>query len=120
KDRAKTNVVTMSELGLVQMTRKRVRENLSGHLCEPCPYCEGRGQLKSIASIAYDILRAIRKESRGTASDKILISAHPEVASFLYDEERMAIEELEKRLKKKIIIKADSGYHHEKFDIFAH
>lgn len=118
KDRAKTNVVNMSELGLVQMTRKRIRENLSGHLCEPCPYCEGRGQIKSIASISYDILRAIRKESRTAAADNMLVSVHPDVASFLYDEERQMLDELERRLKKKIVIKADNGFHHEKFDIY--
>jgi len=116
-DRAKTNVVNMSELGLVQMTRKRVRENLSGHLCDACPYCEGRGQIKSIAYISYEILRAIRKESRITAADELLISVHPDVASFLYDEERQALDELERRLRKKIIIKADPAFHHEKFEI---
>jgi ribonuclease G len=120
KDRAKTNIVDMSELGLVQMTRKRVRENLSGQLCEACPYCEGRGIIRSIPSISYEIIRNIRKEARASTEDKIIVSAHPEVVSFLYGEEQFAVEELEKRLKKKIIIKADISFHHEKFVIYAH
>ncbi len=120
KDRAKTNVVGMSELGLVQMTRKRVRENLSGHMCESCPHCEGRGQIKSISTISYDILRAIKKESVSTTEESIVVLVHPDVISFLYDEERFAIEELEKQFHKKIIIKADSSYHHEEFNIYNH
>lgn len=120
KDRAKTNVFEMSELGLVQMTRKRVRENLSGHMCEPCPHCEGRGLIRSISSISYDLLRAIRKEARATTEERIMVLAHPDIVSFLYDEEHAAIEELENHLKKKIIIKANASYHHEKFNIYMH
>jgi ribonuclease G len=120
KDRAKTSVLDISELGLVQMTRKRVRENLSGHMCDPCPYCEGRGLIRSIPSISYDILRAIRKEAGTTTEGRIIVLVHPDVVSFLYDEEHFAIEELEKTFQKKIIIKADNNYHHEKFNIYTH
>jgi ribonuclease G len=119
KDRAKTNVANISELGLVQMTRKRVRENLSGHLCDPCPYCEGRGLIKGIPAIAYEILRTIRKEARTPLIQTITVAVHPDVAAFLYDEERSAIEDLEKKLKKKINIKADPAYHHEKYTILS-
>ena len=120
KDRTKTNVVEMSELGLVQMTRKRVRENLGGHMCDPCPYCEGRGLIRSIPSISYDMLREIRKEAGTTMDDRITALAHPDVVSFLYDEERFAIEEIEKGLHKKIVLKADNSYHLEQFDIHSH
>ncbi len=119
KDRAKTNVANISELGLVQMTRKRVRENLSAHLCDPCPYCEGRGHIKGIAAIAYEILRTIRKEVRTPLIQTITAVVHPDVAAFLYDEERTAIEDLEKKLKKKININADTSYHHEKYSILS-
>lgn len=115
KDRAKTTIVTMSDLGLVQMTRKRVRENLSGIMCEPCPYCEGRAQVKSPIAVAYEILRAIRKQPRNLRT--VTVSTHPDVVSFLYDEERLALEDLERYLGAKIIIKPDAGYHHEKYDI---
>lgn len=117
KDRAKTKVANISELGLVQMTRKRVRENLSGHLCDPCPYCEGRGRIKAIPAIAYEILRTIRKEARSCLTAAVTAAVHPDIATFLYDEERWAIEDLEKRLQKKINIKADPAFHHEKYTI---
>ncbi len=120
KDRAKTNVFEMSELGLVQMTRKRVRENLSGHMCDPCPHCEGRNVIRSIPSISYEILRAIKKEANATSDERIIVLTHPDVVSFLYDEEHVAVEELENKLKKKITIKAAGNYHYEKFDIYTH
>ncbi len=116
-DRAKTNVVDMSDLGLVQMTRKRTRENLSRMICDRCCYCEGRGSIKSVQSIAYDILRSVTREAKLASGNRILISAHPDIVSFLYDEERFGIENLEKNLNRKIIIKANPETHHEKFDI---
>lgn len=117
KDRAKTNILSISELGLIEMTRKRVRENLSRKMGEPCPYCEGRGSIRSILSLSYDILRSIRREALNNMGSKIMVLVHPEVATFLYDEERNGIEELEKQIRKKIIIKINDDFHHEQFEI---
>jgi len=117
KDRAKTNILNISELGLIEMTRKRVRENLSRKMGEPCPYCEGRGSIRSIPSLSYDILRSIRREAFNNTGNKIMVLVHPEAATFLYDEERNGIEELEKQIKKKIIIKINDDFHHEQFEI---
>ena len=120
KDRAKTNVSGISDLGLVQMTRKRVRENLRAQMCDSCAHCEGRGTIKSTRSIAYDILRAVRKEAGTHDEEKILVLAHPDVVTYLYDEERDYIDELENLFRKKIVIRADSRNHDEKFDVFSH
>ncbi|MCX8043700.1 MAG: Rne/Rng family ribonuclease [Desulfobacterota bacterium] len=120
KDRAKTTIVTMSDLGLVQMTRKRIRENLSGIMCDTCPYCEGRGKIKSAPAVAYDLLRSIRSDPRITGARTVIITVHPAVASFLYEEERLALEEIEHSSGAKLVIKPDSGYHQEKFDITIH
>ena len=117
KDRAKTNILRISELGLVEMTRKRTRENLSRILCEPCPYCEGRSVIKSKTTLCFEIFREIRREAMNVPSNVIIVSLHPEVADFLYDEERYAIEELEKKLEKKIIIKVKSSFHQEEYEI---
>ncbi len=120
KDRAKTNISGMSDLGLVQMTRKRVRENLRGQMCEPCSHCEGRGSIKSVQSVVYDILRAVRREAGTHSEDKILVLAHPDVVTYLYDEERDYLDELEKKFHKKIVIRADNRNHNEQFDVFSH
>ena len=117
KDRAKTNILRISELGLVEMTRKRTRENLSRILCETCPYCEGRGIVKSKTTLCFEIFREIRREAMNIPSSVIEVSLHPEVADFLYDEERYAIEELENVLKKKIVIKVRSDFHQEEYEI---
>jgi len=117
KDRAKTNILRISELGLVEMTRKRTRENLGRILCEPCPYCEGRGNIKSKMTLCFEILREIKREAMNVPSNVIVVSLHPEVADLLYDEERYAIEELENRLKRKIIIKVRSDFHQEEYEI---
>jgi ribonuclease G len=117
KDRAKTNILRMSELGLVEMTRKRTRESLSGTLCEPCPYCEGKGFLKSKATMCYEVFQEIKREALNNAGGKIIAHVHPDIAELLYDEEREGIEELEQKLKKKIIVRANPSFHHEEYEV---
>jgi ribonuclease G len=119
KDRAKSNILSISELGLIEMTRKRVRENLSRKMGEPCPYCEGRGSIRSTPSLCYEILRSIRREAMNSMGSKIIVLVHPDVATFLYDEERNGVEELEKQIKKKIMIKIKDDLHHEQFEIYS-
>jgi ribonuclease G len=119
KDRAKSNILSISELGLIEMTRKRVRENLSRKMGEPCPYCEGRGSIRSTPSLCYEILRSIRREAMNSISSKIIVLVHPDVATFLYDEERNGVEELEKQIKKKIMLKIKDDLHHEQFEIYS-
>lgn len=117
KDRARTNIIRMSELGLIEMSRKRTKENLMRTLCEPCNYCGGRGYTKSVTTISYELFRKIRKLSRITKDKKILVTVHPSVANFIFDEERQIIEELEKEYQKRIVIKGDPGIHVEEYDI---
>ncbi len=85
KDRTKTNILKISELGLVEMTRKRVRENITRILCEPCFYCEGKGYLKSNMTICYEIIREIKRDISGIKLNRILVNAHPDIADLLYD-----------------------------------
>lgn len=117
EDRARTNIIRMSELGLVEMSRKRTRENLMHTLCEPCSYCSGRGYTKSATTICYEIFRKIRRISRSTKDKKILVTVNPGVANLIFDEERYIIEELEKDYQKRIIIKGEPGIHIEEYDI---
>jgi ribonuclease G len=116
-DKAKTNILKISELGLVEMTRKRTRENLIQILCEPCSYCEGRGYLKSKVSICYKIFREVKREAVNFRGQKIIVHTHPEVAEMLYEEENAGVEELERAINKTIIIRAKASLHQESFEI---
>ncbi len=117
KDRTKTNVLPMTEMGIIQMTRKRTRENLNRMLCEPCFYCEGEGFLKSRITVCYDLYREIIREAGEVAGDRITVKVHPDVADLLMGEEHDIVELLEKNLAKEIVILADSRFHVEQYEI---
>jgi len=116
RDRAKSTIYSISELGIIQMTRKRVRESLGRVLCDQCPYCEGRGFVKSARTVAYEIFRKIKKMnlSSGTMA---MIKAHPAVAELLYEEERQDLEEIENTYGIQLIVKEDTALHQENYDI---
>jgi ribonuclease G len=117
KDRTKTNILEISELGLVEMTRKRTRESIPRILCEPCAYCDGAGYGKSKTTVCYDIFREIERTASGLGGATMMVDVNPEVADLLYDEERAGIEHLERKLNKKIVIKAKDGLHQDQFEI---
>src|SRR5690606_11886508 len=116
KDRAKTNVLKISELGLVEMTRKRVRESITRMLNEPCPYCDGRGTVKSRVTVAYEIFREIRREAMAFREPILVINCHPEVAKLLQGEERDNLRHLMDKFNKTIQGRAQQHYHIEQFD----
>ncbi len=118
-DKAKTNILKISEFGLVEMTRKRVRESLIQSVCEPCFYCEGKGYIKSRQSVAYEILRDLRREAVTCSHKPLTVLAHPDVAHLLFDEERAALEDLEKKLERRIEIQANTLFHHEQYEVIA-
>ncbi|OGP50362.1 MAG: ribonuclease G [Deltaproteobacteria bacterium RBG_13_43_22] len=118
RDKNKTNVLKMSELGLIEMTRKRTRENLTRLFREPCFYCEGEGWLKSKNSICYQIFRQIEREAWELPGDNLTLQVHPEIAGLLLDEEQPAMEELEQRVGKRISVEAKETMHLEQFKIF--
>jgi ribonuclease G len=115
KDRAKNTIYNISELGIVQMTRKRVRESLGRVLCEQCPYCEGKGFIKSVHTVAYEIFRKLKKMNLSGGS-RVMINANPVVAELLSDDERQTIEEIENTYGIKLIIKEDAGLHQENYE----
>ncbi len=117
KDRTKTNVLPTTEMGIIQMTRKRTRENLNRMLCEPCYYCEGEGSLKSKITVCYDLYREVMREAGEVTGDKITVKVHPDVADLLMGEEHDMVESLEKNLTKEIVILADSRFHIEQYEI---
>ncbi len=117
EDRARTNIIRMSELGLVEMSRKRTRDNIMHTLCEPCMYCDGKGYTKSATTVCYEIFRKIRKILRTTKDKRVVVTVNPLVANVIFDEERSIIEEMEKESQKRIIIKGEEGMHIEDYDI---
>ncbi|MBI5639616.1 MAG: Rne/Rng family ribonuclease [Nitrospirae bacterium] len=116
KDRAKNTIFHISELGLIQMTRKRVRESLGRTLSTTCPYCEGKGFVKSPETLCYEILRTIKKMAKH-GTPKIIITAHPVVAEMLSDEEMLGIEDVESQFGVKVIIRADNKMHQENYEV---
>jgi len=117
KDKSKTNILKISELGLVEMTRKRTRESLGRILSERCFYCEGRGFLKNRSTICQEVLRDIQRDIRDLRGQHILVNVHPNVANFLYDEARADVEKLERQFGKRIIVSGKSDFHLEQFEI---
>jgi ribonuclease G len=118
KDRARTNVVRISELGLVEMTRQRVRESLGRTLTEPCFYCDGRGAIKGKLTVAYEIFRQVRRQAPHLREKVMVVHCHPEVADLIYDTERDTLEELEASTQKRLVMRARGSFHQEQFELF--
>jgi ribonuclease G len=116
-DKAKANVTKISELGLVEMTRKRTRESLGRMLTEPCAYCEGKGYVKSKTTVCAEILRRLRRDGNTFRADGIVVTCNPEIADLLVTVEQSYLEELEKKLQRRIIIAAKKRFHVEKFEL---
>jgi len=117
RDRVKTMCGGFSQLGLVEMTRKRTRESLAHMLCEPCPACSGRGSVKTARTVAYDILREILREARQFNPKEYRIVASPTVIELFLDEESQHLAGLSEFIGKPIALQAESGMGQEQFDI---
>jgi len=118
KDKSKTHVLPMSDMGLIQMTRKRTRDPLTRILCEPCYYCEGEGYLISRQSICYNIYREILRDFDELNGTRLTLQVNPQIAELFLDEENLLIAALEKFIGKQIVIYPNPEFHMEQFDIF--
>jgi ribonuclease G len=116
-DRSKTTICKISELGLVEMTRKRVRESLGRSLTEPCPYCSGESVIKSKKTICYDIFRALERQGLMLSGKQVSLYVHPALAEELFGEERRFLEILENRYGMKVNISASDKFHIEQYRI---
>jgi ribonuclease G len=117
KDKAKTSLNRISDLGLIEMTRKRTRESLGRLLHEPCFYCDGTGQLMSKETIAYEILREVRRKRADLPGYTVIVNCHPAVADLLQGAEKGAIADAENKFMRKIQVFPRGEYHYEQFDI---
>jgi ribonuclease G len=116
-DRAQTHIVSLSPLGLVEMTRKRTRESLEHVLCAPCPTCDGRGFVKTAESTCHDIFREIVRQSRQFASRELLILAHQDVVDQLLAEESATLAELESQVGRSIRLQVEALYGVDQYDV---
>jgi ribonuclease G len=117
RDHARTRVFDISPLGLVQMTRKRTTESLQRQLCEPCAACEGRGYLKSVETVCYEIFRELTRTARMYDAGKLMVLAAPRVVARILEEEQAAVAELEEFLGRSIGFQAMDQYLQEQFDV---
>ncbi len=119
RDKAKTNILKISELGLVEMTRKRVRESIGRMLHEDCAYCDGQGFVKTATTVAYEIFRELRRSAGSYKDPTLVISCQAEVASLLLGEEKGELRHLMDRFNKSIQVRNQVDYHREQYDIYA-
>ncbi len=118
RDKARTTALKISELGLVQMTRKRTRESLEALLTEQCPRCQGRRVVKSVPTLAAEVMRGILREaSRRNHGDMIIVKVNPEVARYLYDTAAKDLETLEQKLGAKIVLRSKEGLEAGAFEL---
>lgn len=118
KDHAKTKITQVSELGLVEMTRKRTRESLEHLLCESCPTCQGRGFVKSAETVCYEIFREIMRYARDFQSKSgFTVVAHPQVVDRLLTQEATAVSDLEHFVNRVIKFQVENLYTQEQYDI---
>jgi len=116
-DHAKSHICEVSDLGLVEMTRKRTRESIGHVMCEPCPTCDGRGMVKTAETVCYEIFRDIIREARQFNVQKYLVLASQEVVDLLLDEESTSVAELEEFIGRPINFQVETLYTQEQFDV---
>ncbi len=119
QDRSRSNILQITDLGLVEMTRKRVKQNLNMFLSHACPYCAGLGRVKSIQTVTIEILRALKILASTNHGEELIVRVHPEVAHFLLEEYYDRLETLTKNLGAEIHIKAIENFHRECCEIFS-
>ena len=117
RDRTRMTVNGFTQLGLVEMTRKRTRESLAHVLCEPCPVCEGRGELKTAQTVCYQVLRELLREARQFNAREFRILASQQVIDMFLDEESQSLAMLSDFIGKPVSLQVESAYNQEQFDI---
>jgi ribonuclease G len=117
KDRSKTKILQISEFGLIEMTRKRVRQSLERSLTQACPYCGGSGRIKSNTTISLEIWRELMKLRDLHEGQDVIVRVNPVVYSALHNAGDPIFEEIEKNLGIHLVFKPDDSLHHEQFDV---
>ena len=119
RDKAKTHVLPISQLGLMEMTRQRAQESLSDTIYENCPYCGGRGVVKTSMTTSVELhrtLNTVMRKYQDTVHDFRVI-LNPDVLKRLKEEDEELLIDLERRYAGRLTFRGDPTYHHEKFVI---
>ena len=116
-DLAKTHIMNVSPLGLVEMTRKRNRESLAHVLCRACPSCTGRGYVKTAETVCYEVFREVMRQHRQHEARELLVLARPEIVERLLDEESASVAELEDVTSTPIRLQSEGMYAPDQFDV---
>ncbi len=116
-DKAKTNILNISSIGLVEMTRQRVRESIESKSYQKCPYCNGRGIVKSISTVSIELIRRLEHVLQNAKGRELFVSLHPEVAYYISSPEKNMVKPLERRFHKGIRIIEDPNIHIEDIKI---
>ena len=117
RDHARHQIMPVSSLGLIEMTRKRTRESLQHILCEDCPSCAGRGFVMTAETVCFEVFREIIRQSRQFEFDEVLVLAHQDVIELLLDEQARSLAELEEQTGKSIRLQTESLYLQDQFDV---
>ena len=117
RDRTRITVNGFSALGLVEMTRKRTRESLAHVLCESCPTCQGRGEVKTAQTVCYEILREILREARQFNAREYRILASQQVIDLFLDEESQNLAQLSDFIGKPVSLQVETLYNQEQYDV---
>lgn len=113
RDRAKTNFVSFSEICVAELTRQRMRRSVETVSYQTCPYCNGRGTVKSVVTMAIDAIRQAKRALKGTQNKTLELYVHPQVAVRLLQEERQSLTALEQRSHARILVMSDPSLHLE-------
>lgn len=111
KDRAKTTVSEISELGMIEMTRKRVKHNLVKALSQPCPYCEGSGMVRSVTTMTFETIRRLHSLFCSSKEKRVILQLHPDVARRLRTENKPLLDDLAKEFDREVALESVSDFH---------
>jgi len=117
QDKARTNVLEISELGLVEMTRKRVRQSLQSLLMHHCPTCKGTGVVKSFPALSAEIYRRIQVAVADVGGQEVLIRVNPELAAYFGEEEGEGLDRLQRRIQRQVTVQAVQSLHKDEYEI---
>jgi ribonuclease G len=121
RDKAKTQVLQISSVGLMEMTRQRLNESLLDSTLEPCPYCQGRGRIKNTMSMSIEIQRrlntVIQRQQENNDSGDLIVSVNSDVLNRFKTEDSKLLMELERSHAGRLIFRSDASMHRERFSI---